>query len=174
MYTCLFSDVCLLTDLFDDFLCQWANKYTNWPYLATEHRNECFGSGRKPALCTLTFRFVTPVTINTAPYCDVALWGPLQCTAVSEYLATFIIRGEVCHTGRSHPRKRQPRYCALRKRHELLNYAVRCPEIEINRKFSCLQSAGLPTQPATHQNGDTGLSAALHQLRYQTTLVWGP
>lgn len=100
-------DVCLLTDLFDVFLCQWANKYTNWPHVATEHSNECFGSGSKQALCKLTFRLVTPVTIDTALYCDVALRsGTVKCTDVSEYPATFIIRGQVYHIGRSYPRKK--------------------------------------------------------------------
>jgi len=94
-----YSDVCLITDLFYAFLCQRANS------TQTEHSNECFGSGRNPALCKLTLRFVTPVTNNTALYCDVALRGLVKCTDVSEYPATFIIRVEVYQTGRSHRRK---------------------------------------------------------------------
>lgn len=34
-------------------------------------------------------------------------------------------------------------------------------------KSCCLQSAGLVTQSPTQQNGDTGLSVALNQSKYQ-------
>lgn len=67
-----YSRACLLRDSLEmSAAASVPTVTTQTEHSATEHNNECFGSGHKSALCKLTFRVLTAVTINISLYCSV-------------------------------------------------------------------------------------------------------